>query len=249
MPQHNFFKINYQKRTYRNRIFPNEKLQAFNVTVLETDLFIHADSLLSDFVYKSVYKFREYIESYIRYHPDFLTSLFPIRHDHIAPDIVRDMLKASELVNVGPMASVAGAIAEYVGKDVLQSGSKNVVIENGGDIFLKTQDEITISIFAGKSRLSEKLKILVRPEDMPMGICTSSATVGHSLSFGKADAICILSHSSTIADAAATAIGNQVRDKKDISKALAIGSNIKEIIGILIIIDDRMAVQGKIELI
>ena len=241
--------MNYLERTYRNRIFHNEELQTFNVKVFETDLFVLADSLLTEIVVKSIYKFRGYIESYIRYHPEFLTSLLPLKIDHLAPDIIIDMLKAGELVDVGPMASVAGAIAEYVGKELLQSGSKNVVIENGGDIFLKTENEMKISIFAGESSLSEKIRILIKPEDMPMGVCTSSGTVGHSLSFGNADAVCVLSRSATIADAAATAIGNQIKNKKDMRKALAVGSNIKDITGILVIMGDEMAIQGKIELI
>jgi len=241
--------VNYLERTYRNRIFHNEELQTFNVKVFETDLFVLADSLLTEIVVKSIYKFRGYIESYIRYHPEFLTSLLPLKIDHLAPDIIIDMLKAGELVDVGPMASVAGAIAEYVGKELLQSGSKNVVIENGGDIFLKTENEMKISIFAGESSLSEKIRILIKPEDMPMGVCTSSGTVGHSLSFGNADAVCVLSRSATIADAAATAIGNQIKNKKDMRKALAVGSNIKDITGILVIMGDEMAIQGKIELI
>jgi uncharacterized protein len=241
--------MNYQERNYRNRIFHNEELQAFNVKVLETDLFVLADSLLTDIVFRSIYKFRGFIESYIRYHPEFLTSLLPLKDDYLAPDIIIDMLKASELVNVGPMACVAGAIAEYVGKDILHSGSKNVVIENGGDIFLKTEDEMKISIFAGESPLSERVRILLKSKDMPMGVCTSSGTVGHSLSFGKADAVCVLSRSAIIADAAATAIGNQIKNKKDIKKALAVGSNIKDIMGIIIIMGDKMAIQGKIEVI
>jgi uncharacterized protein len=238
----------YQERTYRQQIY-NQELQAFNVSVLETDLFILADSLLNDIALNSIYKYREYIESYIRYHPHFLTSLVPLELDHLAPDIIGDMLNAAIFANVGPMAAVAGAIAEYVGNDILFSGSQNVVVENGGDIFLKTEKEIIIGIIAGKSSLSEKVRIRIKPEQMPIGVCTSSGTVGHSLSLGKADAVCVLSSSAIIADAAATAIGNLVKDKHDIKKALSLGMKIEGILGILIIVDNQLGIQGKIELI
>ncbi|MCX5836392.1 MAG: UPF0280 family protein [Deltaproteobacteria bacterium] len=239
--------MKYQERTYRNKIC-NKELQAFHVSVRETDLFILADHLLSDLVSQSVYKYREYIESYIKYHPHFLTSLVPLEQDNFAPDIVRDMLKAAEIAKVGPMAAVAGAIAEYVGQDILLHGCRNVVVENGGDIFLKTEQEVTVGVYAGESPLSYKVRILIKPEQMPLGVCTSSGTVGHSLSLGRADAVCVLSHSVSVADAAATAIGNLVRNKNDIKKALAWGLDIKEVSGILIISGDQLGVQGNIEL-
>lgn len=239
--------MKYQERTYRNKIC-NKELQAFHVSVRETDLFILADHLLSDLVFQSVYKYREYIESYIKHHPHFLTSLVPLEQDNFAPDIVRDMLKAGEIARVGPMAAVAGAIAEYVGQDMLLHGCRNVVVENGGDIFLKTEQEVTVGVYAGESPLSYKVRILIKPEQMPLGLCTSSGTVGHSLSLGRADAVCVLSHSVSVADAAATAIGNLVRNKNDINKALAWGFKIKEVSGILIISGDQLGVQGNIEL-
>ncbi len=242
--------MNDQARNYRNRIF-NEKLKSFHVTVRETDLFILADPLqsLSNLAYQSVYKCRGYIESYIQYHPDFLTSLVPLPADNMAPDIVRGMLKAAELVNVGPMAAVAGAVAEHVGHDIILGGSGNVIVENGGDIFMQTQGEVTVEIFAGKSPLSHKVRMIIRPEQMPLGVCTSSGTVGHSLSFGRADAVCVMSRSATVADAAATAIGNLVKNQDDIKKALDWGNGIKEISGILIIVGDQMGIRGTIELV
>lgn len=241
--------MKYHDRSYRNSIC-NEELKSFHITVRETDIFVLADSFLSlsNLAYQSVYKYRGYIESYIKYHPDFLTSLVPLPKDDIAPEIVRDMLTAAEVVNVGPMAAVAGAIAEHVGRDIILGGSKNVIVENGGDVFIKTQQEATVGIFAGKSPLSHKVRIIIRPEQMPLGVCTSSGTVGHSLSFGRADAVCVLSRSATIADAAATAIGNLVQNKHDIRKALDWGGGMKEISGILIIVGNQMGIRGTIEL-
>jgi ApbE superfamily uncharacterized protein (UPF0280 family) len=158
------------------------------------------------------------------------------------------MMKVSQVAGVGPMAAVAGALAEYVGQDLLKL-TPNVIVENGGDIFLKSKDEINIGIFAGDSSFSEKLALKIRPEEMPIGICTSSATVGPSLSFGIADAVCVKSKSAAMADAAATMIGNLVKTKKDIKKAISGGSQIKDVLGILIIVENEMGLWGEMELL
>jgi len=238
--------MDYQERTYRNRVF-NNNLIPFHVCVRETDLFILSDSNLSDLSLQSIYKYRGFIESYIKSHPDFLTSLVPIREDSMAPNIVRDMLNASLETGVGPMASVAGAIAEYVGYDLLVS-SRNVIVENGGDIFLKTERDVSIGVFAGDSPLSYKVNLLLKQEQMPLGVCTSSGTVGHSLSFGNADAVCVMSKSSSMADSAATAIGNLVKSKKDIKMALERGIELKGVSGVLIIVGDNFGAIGELEL-
>lgn len=239
--------MKYLERTYRNKV-SDSNLISFHVSVRETDLFILSDKNLSDAALQSVYKYRGFIESYIKYHPYFLTSLIPIADDDLAPHIVRDMLKTSSAANVGPMASVAGAIAEYVGVDLLRL-SHNVIIENGGDIFLKAEGEIKVAIFAGDSSLSYNLRLSLKSEQMPMGVCTSSGTVGHSLSFGKADAVCVLSKSAILADAAATAIGNLVRNKSDIKWALERGIKIEGVRGIIIIVGDHFGAVGEVELI
>jgi ApbE superfamily uncharacterized protein (UPF0280 family) len=145
------------------------------------------------------------------------------------------------------MAAVAGAIAEWVSKDLLKL-SKEVIIENGGDIYLATARERTIGIYAGQSSLSLKIGIVIGPEESPLGVCTSSGTVGPSLSFGKADAVCILSKSAALADAAATAVGNIVQEKKDIELGLERGREIEGILGTLIIVGEKMGVWGSIKL-
>ena len=239
--------MKYLERTYRNKVSDNS-LVSFHVSLRETDLFIRSDKDLSDAALQSVYKYRGFIESYIKFHPDFLTSLNPISDDNLAPHIVRDMLKTSGAAGVGPMASVAGAISDYVGGDLLDF-SHNVIVENGGDIFLKTESEVKVSIFAGDSPLSYNILLRLKSEQMPMGVCTSSGTVGHSLSFGKADAVCVLSKSATMADAAATAIGNLVKNKNDIKWALEKGIKIDGVRGIVIILGENFGAIGEVELI
>ncbi|MGZ3577589.1 MAG: UPF0280 family protein [Syntrophales bacterium] len=239
--------MNYEERTYRNRVFQNS-LTSFHLCVRETDLLIHCDTDLSQKALESVYIYRRFIESYINRYPYFLTSLAPIQDDDVAPPIVRAMLQASLAANVGPMAAVAGAISEYVARELLKM-SQNVIVENGGDIYLKCEKEVRVGVFAGNSPLTYKIGLLLKPEQMPIGVCTSSGTVGHSLSFGKADAVCVLSKSSTMADAAATAIGNLVKEKRDIRIALEKGMKIQGVLGCLIIIGEHFGVIGDIELI
>jgi ApbE superfamily uncharacterized protein (UPF0280 family) len=89
----------------------------------------------------------------------------------------------------------------------------------------------------------------ISPEQTPLGVCTSSGTVGPSLSFGKADAVCILSKSAALADAAATAVGNVVKEKKDIELGLGVGKEIEGVQGILIIVQEKMGVWGGIRLV
>jgi len=157
------------------------------------------------------------------------------------------MIEASRKAGVGPMASVAGAIAEYVGRELLDF-SPEIIVENGGDIYLKSLTKRTIGVFAGNSPLTGKIGLEINPQDTPLGICTSSGTVGHSLSYGKADAVVALSSSATLADAAATAIGNRVSQASDITGAIEFGKNISGLKGLIIIVDDNIGVWGEVKL-
>jgi hypothetical protein len=73
--------------------------------------------------------------------------------------------------------------------------------------------------------------------------------VGHSLSFGKADAVVVLSRSTALADAAATAIGNIVKEETDVQKALDYARSVKGLVGVAVLVNDKMGVWGKINLI
>src|SRR4030043_725828 len=236
-----------EQRTYRNLVRTDD-LVKFEVVVKETDLLVRAESNLSNETRESVLKYRHQLETYITMNPEFQRSLIPLAEDLHAPELVREMIRVSQLARVGPMAAVAGAIAEWVSKDLLKL-SKEVIIENGGDIYLATARERTIGIYAGQSPLSLKIGIVIGPEEAPLGVCTSSGTVGPSLSFGKADAVCILSKSAPPADAAATAVGNIVQEKKDIERGLEKGKEIEGVSGMLIILGEKMGVWGNIKLI
>ena len=238
----------YKERTYRNNLRGNTNLTDFTVCVHQSDLFIRADRDLSVEAREAILKYRYQIETHIRAFPDFLTSMYPLDNDNVlqSPDIICEMLRFSMLVGVGPMAGIAGAIAEFVGKELLPL-SDNIIIENGGDIFIKTKNSVKTSIFAGTSNLSNKFSILIKPEMTPLGICTSSGTVGESISFGKADAVCVTSKSTILADCVATAIGNIINSPADIKAGLKLAQEIQGVTGCIIIIGNKIGSWGEIE--
>jgi len=237
----------YEERTYRDLV-KTDDLVKFQVVVKETDLLVRAERDLSREARESVLKYRHQLETYIAANPEFQKSLSPVKDDPYVPEIIQEMLRTSRLANVGPMAAVAGAMAESVSKDLLEL-SREVIVENGGDIYLVTSKERVIGIYAGNSPFSHKLGILIKPEETPLGICTSSGTVGPSLSFGKADAVCILSKSAALADATATAVGNVVKEKKDIEPGLERGKEIEGVLGVVIVVGEKVGVWGKVGLV
>lgn len=239
----------YCERTYRSNSHLNNYFKYnLHVPVKETDVFVRWDTDQADFAYRQVFKYRAAIECYIAAHPNFLSSLKPLPDDELAPSIVQTMLTAGQKADVGPMAAVAGAIAEFVGQELLLF-SRNVIVENGGDLFIAAQRDVSVGIFAGESPLSDQICLRIRKEEMPLGICTSSATVGHSLSFGKADALCIKSQSPALADAVATAIGNLVKSKEDIRPALDAAMEIERVSGAVIILGKYLGAIGDMELV
>lgn len=220
---------------------------AFEVRVKETDLFVKAERHLAREALASVKRARGTLEGYIRAHPRFRTTLEPYAVEDDAPLLVVDMARAAERAGVGPMAAVAGAVAEYVGRDLLEL-SAEVVVENGGDVFLATRTPRLMGIWAGSSPLSGKVALKIAPRQTPMGVCTSSGTVGHSLSFGCADAAVVLSPSTALADAAATALGNLIQGPQDIPKALERARRIEGVTGAVLIVGDRLGACGDVEL-
>jgi len=236
----------YQPRSYRHRI-QGRGLVSFNVVVKETDLFIRAASDLSNIARSLVIEQRNIIEAYIKKHPSFATSLKPLPVADDAPAIIREMAKAAAVAGVGPMAAVAGAIAEAVGKGLL-THSPEVIVENGGDIYLKSLKPRTVSIYAGSSPLSDKTGVEIASADTPLSVCTSSGTVGHSLSLGKADAAIAVAESAALADAAATAIGNRVKNAEDIDRALEFAADIEGLLGAVVIIGDKIGIRGNLKI-
>jgi len=236
----------YEERQYRN-FFKSSGLKFFNVCVFETDLCIGATADIREIAEELVKTYRTQLRDYIKTNRLFLESLTPIEAKHDAPEIAARMCSASTAAGVGPMAAVAGAISEMVGTRLLKY-SQEIIVENGGDIFIKTSSLKKVGIYAGKSPLSERLAIEIKPEDTPLGLCTSSGTVGHSLSFGRADAVVIISKDVFLADAVATATGNMIKNIDDIDRAVEFASSIRGIEGVLVIMGEKLAAFGNIAL-
>ncbi len=242
----------YVKREYRD--FHGAKdLEYFHVKTKETDLAIGVDRAsytdrLLHLCQQEVLHLRADLEQYIRLHPEFRTSFVPLTLLPGAPRIATTMAGAAFMAGVGPMAAVAGAFAQAVGEK-LKNQVQEIIIENGGDIYLDCQHDRLVSVFAGKSQFSDKIGIRLKSEDSPVGICTSSGTVGPSISLGKADAVVILGTNAALADAVATGAANLVQKREDLMKAVDFANNIKGITGVLAIKDDKMAVWGKIEIV
>jgi uncharacterized protein len=239
--------MTYEKRFYRTRTAAAEWV-SFTVRVKESDLWIRARKDLSREAYEILYQMRYPVETYIRQHPEFRETLVPLGPDPLAPALIREMLQAGRQAGVGPMAAVAGAIAEGVGR-ALQTWSPEIIVENGGDLFLACREPLTVGLYAGKSPLSGRIGVALPPYPEGVGLCTSSGTVGHSWSFGRADAVTVLAASATLADAAATAVGNGVRTARDIPAALERAQALPGIEGVLVVKGDQMGVWGRLEIV
>jgi len=236
----------YEPRTYRHWV-KDKDLVSFNVVVEETDLHVRALTNLERKAHEAVIKYRGILKRYIEQNPSFLTSLKPLQINNGAPPIVKQMVESTARVGVGPMASVAGAIAEFVGNELL-AFSREIIVENGGDIYLKSRIKRVVGIYAGESPLSGNIALEIDGDDAPLGICTSSGTVGHSLSYGEADAVIVLSKSAILADAAATAIGNLILQLDDIPKGIEFAQDIEGLKGLIIIKDDRIGMWGEVKI-
>jgi hypothetical protein len=236
-----------EPRFYRHWIKGSD-LVSFEVSVKQTDLYIRSPRNLRNKALHSVVKHRGALETYIERHPLFLTTLDPYQAEAEAPAIIKEMARVSQLTGVGPMAAVAGAIAEAVGTDLL-AFSPEVIVENGGDIFLKVSKKRLVGIYAGQSAFTRKIALEIVPRETPLGICTSSGTVGHSLSLGGADAVIALSSSTALADAAATALGNMVKNADNIPEAIDKAQSIDGLGGAVVIVGDKMGVWGKVKIV
>jgi len=237
----------YQRRFYRDWVNAKD-LHSAHIIKKETDIYVLTNKKMDKtIVEEKIYSLRWDIENYIDRDPRFLVALKPIEVEIDAPLIIKKMATAAKSAGVGPMATVAGAVAESVGQELVKNGYKDVIIENGGDIFIKTTKSRFIGIYAGRSKLWNKLKIKIKPKDSPLGICTSSGTIGHSLSFGVADCVVILSKDAILADAVATACANRVHSKGDLQGALDFARAIKGVTGVVVILKNNLISWGNVQ--
>lgn len=227
--------------------------------VLKTDLREHE---LPNFILKQRFE----LKSYIRRNPDFLTSFEPViagnphgstgqsssrkSSSDEPPLIVRLMARAGRRAEVGPMAAVAGTISQLSMGFMVENGAKYVIVDNGGDVALKTDQTVVVGLYAGESSLSGELGFKIKFGKTPMGICTSSGTVGHSISFGRSDSVTVFADEASTADALATSIGNAALGKQDhdaVQRSLERAEKFrKSMRGVLVVVGESAGTLGKI---
>ncbi len=243
----------FQPRTYRTQ-FNTERFAGFEVAYLETDLWIGVDPEsfhpeMKTVALAKIKNLREKLDKYIATEPFFKKSLKPFQPTEIAPSEAIEMAEAAERAGIGPMSTVAGLFAREIGETLLQNFSiAEMVIENGGDIYVLLKNELVLSVFAGESILSERIGLVIPPEKNKLGICTSAGTVGPSLSYGKADAVVVVCENVLLADAFATALGNKVKTPNDVEKVINQSEKYTEILSLLIICEDKVGIKGESEI-
>ena len=199
---------------------------------------------------RHIHSLRSDLKNYITKNQDFLLSIEPLElTDEDLPLIVKTMHESSLKADVGPMACVAGAISELSLKYLIENDSKNSIVENGGDIALTNEKTVLCGIYSNNKVLGNKIAFEIKPQKK-LGICTSSGKIGHSISFGQADSVTVISKSPSTSDGLATriandAVGETAEDK--VSNALETSENYKEFFkGVLIISDDSIGTVGKL---
>jgi uncharacterized protein len=205
---------------------------------------LRVSSSRADLVFEEIQRQRYLLEEYIRRQPAFETSLEPIELLDGAPPMASRMADAARKAGVGPMAAVAGAMAQAAAEVAMRAGADEALVDNGGDTFLVSPWEVLVGVYAGQNALSNRLALRVLPQQMPVSICSSSSRFGHSRSFGDCDLATILSEDGALADAAATLAGNSVRRQDDVAPTLERIMSIPGIRGVLIVQEGKIGLAG-----
>ncbi len=188
------------------------------------------------------------LDNFIKQNPVFLKSLSPIAPESFYPETISKMCRISVKFNVGPMAAVAGAVNDFLAKNLLKHCS-SLIIENGGDLFVKSARDVTVNLYLKNSYFKNSISIKVKGEYTPCGICSSSGTFGHSYSMGRCDLATVIASSSLAADAAATSAANSVKNQDDIQPAIDYFRAFDDISGILLIKDKKIGMWGRFQLV
>lgn len=198
-----------------------------------------------------IYQIRASLKSYIAHHQDFLLSFEPLHHDEdTLPLIVEKMYESSALADVGPMACVAGCISEMSLDYLIRNGSSFSIVENGGDIALINNRKVLCGIYSGNEVLGNSIAFEIKKRKSPLGICTSSGKIGHSISLGDSDSVSVISSSPSLADGLATRIANEVVGTDSESKvmnAVETAEGYSDLFeGVLIISKESVATVGRL---
>jgi hypothetical protein len=237
----------YVERFYRGWTGTKD-LVPFEVKVRESDLLILADRAMEKEALHALLAARADIERYIERDPVFARTHRPHEVAEDAPGIVKEMADAAAKWNVGPMAAVAGAVAERVGRALLAHSSA-VIVENGGDVFALAPRPVRFALFAGNQSPFSGEIVFEVGADRGVGVCSSSGMIGPSFSYGLADAVATIAGSAAEADAAATAIANSILDEPDVDRAIEDRACCSRLIGLLAAKGGRLGVWGDLKLI
>lgn len=229
------------ERFYRSWQAP-EGMVTFQVRLEQSDLFISAETDLRSQAIRALEEARAPLKKYIERDPDFASAMEPCEIQRGAPPLVRRMARAARTCGVGPMAAVAGAIAEDVGRNLLYL-SRQIVVENGGDVFALLERPLDLCLYAGPDKPSVPLELPPSPEGA--GIATSSAGIGPSISLGAADAAMVAADNAALADACATALANRIKSPRDLRPALEWAVSVKGVNAAAAVCENQTALLGK----
>lgn len=242
----------YEPRTYRKNV-NKDRFEYARIIVEESDLwlgieknrFIRLDQKL---VRDEIVRLREVLKNYIDLNPVFLQSMKPIEIYDTDPVIIKKLKETGIISGTGPMTGVAGLIAEKITNFIQNVFDINeVIVENGGDICMKINTDLNLAIAAGENSAFNNIGLKILASEEVVAICSSSGTFGHSVSFGVADLLTVTSHDTTLADAWATSLANQIKTQKDLQ---TLCSTLPEnVIGLLAIKDRKIAYKGDYELL
>jgi len=219
---------------------------SFTVTYKNANIFASCDADIEREIKKLLPEIYDTVENYAAQNPSFLKSFIPLEKDENAPEIIRQMLDAAFEAKTGPMASVAGAIAEALVMNVVEK-FETLIIENGGDIFLYSVNDVTCGFYTGTD--FDNFGIFIKKSFMPCGISSSSAKIGHSLSFGASTLATVISRSGAAADAFATSLANKIRSEDTLKNAVNECAVEKNVIGCAGIFKKKIAFAGDIEFV
>ncbi len=237
------------ERSYRRRLRPGPNETSFQVVVEQTDLHVTAEQHLAEPILEHLRALRAQLKTHMALQPEFAAALTPVAVPKDAPEIVKSMAEAARIAGVGPMAAVAGALAQNTA-DAFQQRSPNILVENGGDLFLHSTRDRAVGLLANPVD-GVRLGLHFPADRFPLAVCASSGTIGHSLSLGDADLVTVVARTGALADAAATALANMIASADDLEPMLNQAKSLAKhgLIGVFAQYEDRLAVWGGLELV
>ena len=211
----------------------------------ETAVTIAADAEHQSRAVDAIIAARSDVKRHIVNDPFFLTTFEPYDCGRDASNIVRRMCAASRTVGVGPMATVAGAIAQAGLEAMIDNGCRHGWIDNGGDIALLLEQPVTVEVYC-EPDAPEAFALEVDTLGEILGVCSSSGRLGHSISLGESDVSVAIADSAVLADAAATAIGNCARGKNDLVECFRPVKGVEGFVGGLAVLGGDVSMCGRV---